>query len=99
MKDTIFLIGATKYSMMDEKTGVINEGISISYVMSPDMAPKADRDQHGYRVVKGSIPTLNLKELTAVPAFYEAEFDIRPNSSGKAELRPTSVKFKKAASF
>lgn len=99
MKETIFLIGAMKYSMPDEKTGVINEGVSIAYVMTSDMAAKADKDNYGYRVVKGSVGTVNLKELTAVPGFYEADFDVRPDASGKAVLKPTSIKYKKAASL
>lgn len=97
MKDVILVISANPYDVTDEKTGKQNEGISISYCMTSDVLPvSVPNGLMGYRVMKGSIPKSNLKEFTMVPAFYEADFDIKPDSSGKPVLKPTAVKFKKA---
>lgn len=101
MKDIVLLIAANPYRIVDENTAEVTEGISIAYCMTPDVLPKTEeRDGkvvfYGHRVLKGSVPVDNRKELTQVPAFYEAEFDIKPGANGKAELKPKSLKFKKS---
>lgn len=98
MKETIFIISANPYRIADEKTGEItNEGVSIAYAMTSDLAPKVEKSGLlGHRIVKGSVAKEQYKELTAVPAYYDADFDIRPDASGKAVIKPVSLKFKKA---
>lgn len=101
MKDMILLMSANPYTIVNDKGEVENEGLSIQYCMTGDMLPNTeDRNGQpsffGYRVLKGSVPLENVKELTQVPSFYEADFDIKPDASGKAVLKPKAIKFKKS---
>ena len=97
MKDVILLMSANPYSIVDDRTGVVNEGISIAYCMTPDMLPHAEESGfQGYRVLKGSIPKGDMTKFVQTPGFYEAEFAVKPDSSGKAVLKPISLEYKRS---
>ena len=57
MKETIILLGAKPWSMTDEKTGQVREGISLHYVMSDNLKDFVDtqNNMRGYQPVKQSI--------------------------------------------
>lgn len=98
MKETICVLSAAPYEIKNEVTKAVEQaGISLSYVLGGDLMPNKETNGFmGYRIVKCSVPVDQLKELTQVPAFYDADMIVRANGSGKAEIRVTAVKFKKA---
>lgn len=95
MKANVIVLSTNPYRIIDEQTGSINEGISMQYIMGDSLAPYVDPNSKlkGYRVLKGSVPITNNDQLSQIPALMEAEFDVKADASGKATLKPISLKF------
>jgi hypothetical protein len=96
MVNKIVVLSASPYSMTDDKTGLINEGVSFHYIISSDLKPNVDGKFLGYRVAKGSLPLDSLSQFSSVPALFDCEFAIKPNAQGKALLVPSKLSFLKA---
>lgn len=90
----IILLYANQYSMADEKTGVINEGISVNYLCTDKLAPNpVSQNTAGYKPAKGSLPTSARNNIVSVPGLYEADTDISIDRDGKPVIKIKGVTF------
>lgn len=90
----IVLLYANEYSMADERTGVINEGISVNYICADSLSPhRTSKQTAGYKPAKGSLPTAARAKITSVPGIYEAETDISINKDGNPVIKLKDVDF------
>lgn len=91
--DRCIILYAMPYSIADENTGEINEGISTTYLPTTDLAPEVDDNGAlGVATCKQTLPTEWLDKLTAVPGIYDIEFETR-SVKGKPQLVPCEVTF------
>lgn len=88
VKQKILVLYSGSYAIPDEKTGVVNEGCSVSYYMLTDLQPVNNSDgTRGMRPAKCSVDSLwNSTKFTRVPGIYEAEFGFKVGSNGKPTL-------------
>lgn len=84
MEQNIIILYARSWSMKDESTGVIREGVTIYYVTSDKLDPKVSEDgiEHGYMPVKQSISVDLAKSLSVVPGVYNTKFEMRSTKAG-----------------
>ena len=47
MKKEVIVLNATQYQMTDTETGEINEGTSVRYLMTNNLAPCVEEQQKG----------------------------------------------------
>ena len=98
MNSEITILHARKWSMIEEKTGLRKDGVSIHYVMTDRFVPNVDAEtgELGYAVTKESLPLAELSKLVEVPGIYDAEFVLR-TKAGKNVLVVSSVEFVRKA--
>lgn len=90
----IILLYANEYSMADEKTGEVNEGISVNYLCTSDLNPYRESKQTaGYKPAKGVIPVAERDNLIGVPGIYEAETHISIDRDGRPIIRLKGVTY------
>ena len=93
MKQTILLLSATPYSIKEDD-GRINEGISLRYLTNPSLTPIDNGNgSFGTYPAKGTLPLDQKFTIQAAPAIYDAEFEIRVGSDGKAKLDVKTLDF------
>ena len=69
------ILFANTWSMTDENTGNLREGMTIEYVMAEDLGPIANEDGSlGYRTIKESVPINTAKKIEKVPGIYDLTF-------------------------
>ena len=92
--DRCIILYAMPYSIADEKTGEINEGISTTYLPTDDLSPEIDDDNNalGVMTCKQTLKTDWLPKLVAVPGIYDIEFKTK-SVKGKPVSVPVEVTF------
>lgn len=94
VKQEIIVLFASPYRIVDEGTGQVNEGISVSYLLDPKFKPITGANgQIGLKPAKASIDTLELPMLIKAPALYEGTFNLKVGSNNKPELALQKVKY------
>lgn len=69
------ILFANTWSMTDENTGNLREGMTIEYVMSGDLGPIANDDGSlGYRTIRESVNINTSKKIEKVPGIYDLTF-------------------------
>ena len=84
---------ANPWSMQDEKTGQMREGITVEYVMADNLSPVTNEDGSvGHRVVRESMNINNAPQIIKVPGIYEMTygFNIR---KGKPVMKLMGMQF------
>lgn len=96
MKQDILLLFAGTYSVPDERTGVINEGCSVSYYMVTDLSAVKNPDGTlGLRPAKCTVESDYLgTKINRAPAMYSAEFGFKIGSNGKPTLYIMDLEYK-----
>lgn len=93
-KMKILLLFANKYSIANEVTGVINEGVTLSYYLSTDLkATENTNGSVGMKPAKSSIPIELINKIVKAPALYEASFDMSIGSNGAPQLKVSDLDF------
>ena len=94
MKQRCILLYAMPYSIPDEATGSINEGISLHYLLSDNLLPVEDRSRgtKGINPCKQSVDLSISSQLSKLPGLYDVEFALR-QVRGKPTLVPVSFDF------
>lgn len=88
MKCQIILLYASKYSIVDEKTGVINDGVTCNYYFNTDLHAEDNQNgSKGTRPAKGSLPISLFNKIVSAPGLYDAEFEMNVGSDGKPVLK------------
>lgn len=94
IKQEIIVLFASPYRIVDEKTGEVNEGISVNYLLDPKFKPVyGDNGQIGLKPAKASIKTSELPNLIKAPALYEGSFIMKVGSNNKPELALQNVQY------
>lgn len=88
MKTQIILLYASQYSIVDEKTGVINQGVTCNYYFNTDLHAEDNQNgSKGTRPAKGTLPASLFGKIVSAPALYDASFEMNVGSDGKPVLR------------
>lgn len=93
IKTKCIVLSTSPYSVIDEKTGVLNEGISIHYLMSDNLNPNDDGKLRGFRPCKEALGVDKSIKIFAVPALYECDFTFATNANGKAQMKLIDLKY------
>ena len=84
---------ANPYSIPDEETGEVNEGISTTYLNTLDLEPEISDDGClGIPVNKQTFSTDLLPKFVCVPGIYDVTFEMR-TVKGKPLLAPIDLNF------
>ena len=93
MKQYVVIISANQYQFTDEKTGELNEGTTVRYLITHDMAPVEDAKSgsKGYKPGKATMPYNFLENFkdAPIPGIYEASFVCNVDAKGKASINAT----------
>lgn len=94
MKQKIILLYANQYSIRDDETRELKEGVTCNYYFNTDLAIVGNADGSvGQRPAKGSIPVGCFFKIKTAPAIYEATFDMKIGGDGKPVLTITDLDF------
>ena len=89
MKSNILILSADTWKMVDEKSGEVRTGCSITYIPSLNKVCNEENKSYGYKPVKESLPEEFINDIAAAggcPCSAKATFVIRM-SSGKQVLK------------
>lgn len=96
MGERVLVLSADVWSMPDEKTGELMDGVSVWFVNDyRDDTPQAI----GFKPTKISVPSEKVTEIfnsfkkNGLPGIYEFSHSSRPGAQGKATLMLRSVDF------
>lgn len=96
MTQNVLVQSVNQFRITNEATGAVeNEGATVRYMMTEEMAPFEDRvkSAKGYRPAKATIPYEDFHKFHTVPAIYEVALTYSVDSNGKAALIPADFKF------
>lgn len=94
MTQKIIILFASPYRIVDERTGEVNQGVSVSYILNSDLKPEFnDNGSMGVKPAKASLDVLELSTLVKAPAFYEGTFHMKIGSNNKPELTLSKVEY------
>ena len=94
MKMQIILLYAGLYKVIDERTGVVNEGVTCNYYFNTDLSAEDNANgTKGTRPAKSSMPPEVFWQIKKAPALYDAEFIMSIGSDGKPVLKISSLEF------
>jgi hypothetical protein len=79
--------------MVDERTGQINEGLSIRYYGADNLDPTEEGDAKGLQTSKDSLPISFANKVRFAPAIYELTFGVRVAADGKTQLKIADINF------
>lgn len=87
------ILYAMPYSISDEKTGEVNEGISTTYLPSVDLTPFVDDNgSMGIMTCKQSFSTSFFDKFVKVPGIYDIDFMMK-SVKGKPVMTPSNITF------
>lgn len=92
MKQRCILLFVNPYRIVDEKTGDILAGLSVTYLGTSDLSPAVDGNRKGIPTLKQTFSLDLEKQLQAVPGIYDVEFGLRP-VAGKPTVVPVGLEF------
>lgn len=88
METQIILLYAGRYEIVDERTGVINRGVTCNYYFNTDLKAEDNANgTKGTRPAKGSIDYALWDKIVVAPAIYNAKFEMTVGSDGKPVLK------------
>ena len=93
MKQNVIVLSVTRYQITDDDTKkVTNEGCTVRYLLAETLAPYEDTfySVKGIVPAKGTMPYSYYETFQTVPGLYEATFDNKVDSQGRAALKPTA---------
>lgn len=94
MKQKIILLYANQYSVRDEDTRELKEGVTCNYYFNTELSAVGNADGSvGMRPAKGSFPLELFFKIKKAPAIYEATFDMKIGSDGKPVLTIADLDF------
>lgn len=95
IKTDVLLLFASPYSIVDEKSGQVNEGVSCIYSFNSTLQPTNENGVKGVRTAKVSLPLEVYKQkIWDVPAIYSGSFSYVVGSNMQPVLKLVDVDFK-----
>lgn len=94
MEQTIIILYARPWSLVDERTNQPRSGVSVQYIAGDTLAPVMDSstNERGYTVCKESISNEMAAKLNNVPGVYSGTFTMRAKQ-GKNVLSLSDISF------
>ena len=87
------VLSASPWTIRDENTGILKEGVSIQYVMTDNLKPVVREDgTAGYMIAKESISKTEAQQLVKVPGVYGFTYSYMIRN-GKPAIKLREVKF------
>lgn len=69
------ILFANTWSITDENTGNLREGMTIEYVMTGNLEPLSNDDGSlGYRTIRETVNINNAKKIEKVPGIYDITY-------------------------
>lgn len=94
MKQKIILLFANQYSIRDDETRELKEGVTCNYYFNTELTSVGNADGSvGTRPAKGSMPLECFFKIKKAPAIYEATFDMKIGGDGKPVLTIIDLDF------
>ena len=87
LKQKWILLRTQPYRIVDEKTGQVNEGISLNFLPTEDLTPIDEGTARGVKPSKDSIKPEKQSKIQSVPGLYEFTLNMKTNAQGKTELK------------
>ena len=88
METQIILLYAGRYEIVDERTGVVNRGVTCNYYFNTNLKAEDNANgTKGTRPAKGSIDYELMNKIVSAPAIYNAKFEMSVGSDGKPVLK------------
>lgn len=88
MKQKIILLSANSYSIKDENTNRVNEGVSLTFLLTDSLKPVLnDNGSYGIKSAKCSVPSAFINSIVAAPGMYEADMNYSVDSNGRPTLK------------
>lgn len=95
IKTDVLLLFASPYSIVDEKSGQVNEGVSCMYTFNSALKPMFEDGVKGVRTAKVSLSLEVYKDkILDVPAIYSGIFSYVVGSNMQPVLKLVDVDFK-----
>lgn len=94
MKSQIILLYAGQYQIVDERTGVVNQGTTVNYYFNTNLSAEDNTNgTKGTRPAKSSCEFGVMGKIVKAPALYDAEFEMKIGSDGKPVLKILDLDF------
>lgn len=94
MNQQIILLYAGQYSILDEKTGTINQGVTCNYYFNVNLVAEDNTNgTKGTRPAKSSCDYNLMSKIVKAPGLYNAEFSMNIGSDGKPVLKICDLEF------
>jgi len=98
-KQTYLILSAQSYRIVDQETGVVNEGISLWYLPDDTLDPAEDELAtargdivRGMKVAKFSLPLKAASKMNVFPALYDVTMEM-VTVQQKQQVRPKDIDF------
>ena len=95
MKQKIILLFANPWSLTDEDTGELRDGVSCYYYINWELSSERNRDgSFGSQPAKSSAPIEVLERIKSAPAVYDATFVLKTDrKTGKGVLNIEDLEY------
>ena len=89
------VLSASQYRVTDDRTGEVNEGCTVRYLMADNLNPHEEEAKpvKGRVPAKANMPYDYYGKIPVLPALYEVVCDFSVDSKGKAAITPTQFNF------
>lgn len=89
----VIVINASRYKIVDQKTGEINQGTTVRFVNSDNLEPCQLPDNKGYRLGKASLGYDEYDLFKVVPGVYTADYDISIAGDGTMKVKASNFEY------
>ena len=97
MQTKMTLLSSQPYRIVNEKTGEINEGLTLFFYGSDSFVPKEqERGQFiakGIKPIKANLPIEMENKIKLAPAFYEVEIEMSSGADMKGQMKIVDINF------
>ena len=97
IRSELVVLSVSKYEVVDQTTGVINQGTTVRYLLSDNINPVAEENLKGFKLAKCSFPgdIKMFDQLETAPAVYAADMVFGVKSDGTPSVKLSNFEFKR----
>jgi hypothetical protein len=94
LKQKWILLYANPYRVESEKTGEVNEGVSLRFLTAEDLSPVENGTERGIKTGKDSVPLEKKAKIKNVPGIYEFTLTMKiAGVDNKAQIKVTDLDY------
>lgn len=97
IKQEVSVVSVSRYHVVDNTTGEINEGTTVRYIFSVDLKPVGEDNLKGYKLGKATFDYEyfdNFKSVP-VPGIYDADLTFSIASDGNVKVKAENFEYKR----